>query len=88
MAFKISDQEKVIEKSVYLKDIIKENQLTPTQRLGFALKVMGGLGLIYLVAAGFFGYFQNSYGKLVFSSTLQLVSNFGAFILGFYFSRK
>lgn len=87
MAFKISE-EKTIEKSVNLKDIIKENQLTPTQRLGFALKVMGGLGLVYVVGTVFFAYFQNPYGKLVFSSTLQLVSNFGAFILGFYFSRK
>lgn len=68
--------------------IIKKTQISPSERLQFANRIMVGLGVTLFVSIVFFGINLNEHGKFVFLSCQQLISNFGAFIMGFYFSRK
>jgi hypothetical protein len=76
------------EKSKENKNEIIEKEISPSDRLSFANKVMFGLFLTFLVSTAFISYYANNYGKFVFTSTLQIINTFGSFIMGFYFSRS
>lgn len=66
---------------------LKIREISPLDRLTFANKLMIGLFICFLVSVLFIGYYTNDYGKFVFTSTQQIITSFGSFIMGFYFSK-
>lgn len=79
----------VKEDNVSINRLVNINKkINPRDQLQFARYILFGLGSFYLISICAFVYLKNEDGKFLFLTINQLITNFGAFIIGHYFSLK
>lgn len=88
-SFIIEEEKEISESNKEIGTILKQyEKITPKEQLKFARYITTGLGIFYILAMTYYTFMPNDKGRFLFTTTQQTVMNFGAFVIGFYFSNK